>query len=76
MSAKIIATPLPLDAMSGVLQPFLKVEENKQWSPLTILADQKINEDRESADDQGFINVSSADESLPYRRILAQNIEN
>ncbi|WP_139693777.1 replicative DNA helicase [Sporolactobacillus terrae] len=72
VSAKIIATPLPLDAMSGVLQPFLKVEENKQWSPLTILADQKINEDRESADDQGFINVSSADESLPYRRILAQ----
>ncbi|TGA98908.1 replicative DNA helicase [Sporolactobacillus shoreae] len=72
LSAKIIATPLPLEAMAGILQPFVKVEENRQWSPLTILADQKISEERELADDSGFIVVDSDEETLSYRRVLAE----
>jgi hypothetical protein len=45
--SNIISTPLPLEAMSGVLRPLLKVEENQFWSPLTVLAEQNITEDRQ-----------------------------
>lgn len=32
----IVSTPIPLEAMKGVLHPFLKVEQNVFWSPLSI----------------------------------------
>ncbi|UTW69409.1 hypothetical protein KHA80_21665 [Anaerobacillus sp. HL2] len=45
--ATVISTPLPLESLKGILHPFLKVEENPLWSPLTILAEQNITEERE-----------------------------
>ncbi|MFT8310600.1 MAG: replicative DNA helicase [Sporolactobacillus sp.] len=72
LTAKILATPLPVEAMRGVLQPFLNVEENKTWSPLTVLADQKINEEREERDDQGFVEADEHEEDQSYRHALAE----
>lgn len=68
--SKIISTPLPLESMSGVLQPFLKVEENKIWSPLTILAEQNITEDREERVEQSFVEVDKEETSSPYRDFI------
>ncbi|MCQ2010216.1 MULTISPECIES: replicative DNA helicase [Sporolactobacillus] len=72
LTAKILATPLPAEAMIGVLQPFLNVEENETWSPLTVLADQKINEEREERDDQGFVEADEHEEDQSYRHALAE----
>ncbi len=66
----LISTPLPFEAMQGVLHPFLKVEENHFWSPLTILAEQNINEEREKPVEQGLIELSNEDEDGPYRKNL------
>ena len=69
--SRIVSTPLPVEAMKGVLHPFLKVEENKLWSPLTILDEQNITEDREEKVDQKFIEVDSGDIEDPFRKWLS-----
>ncbi|MFN7252463.1 MAG: replicative DNA helicase [Anaerobacillus sp.] len=68
--SRIVSTPLPLAAMKGILHPFLKVEENKRWSPLTILSEQNITEDREEKIEQSFIEVEKAESDDQYRKWL------
>ncbi|RYL91665.1 replicative DNA helicase [Sporolactobacillus sp. THM19-2] len=71
LAARIIATPLPPEAMTGVLQPFFRVEENRSWSPLAVFADQKMMEEREEREDQGFPEVIDEEGDPSYRRALA-----
>lgn len=66
----IVSTPLPLEAMKGVLHPFLKVEENQFWSPLAVLEEQNITEERGERVEQGFIEVEEGSSDDPYRRWL------
>jgi hypothetical protein len=68
--SNIISTPLPLEAMSGVLRPLLKVEENQFWSPLTVLAEQNITEDRQERVEHGFIEAEDDNAEDPYRSAL------
>lgn len=68
----IVSNPLPLESMVGVLQPFLKVEENRGWSPLTLFAEQNITEERETTREQGFIEIEDGDKDDPYRNHLMQ----
>ncbi len=66
----IVSTPLPLEAMKGVLHPFLKVEENTFWSPLAIFEEQNITEERDEKVEQGFIEADEGSSDDPYRRWL------
>lgn len=66
----IVSTPLPLEAMKGVLHPFLKVEENTFWSPLAIFEEQNIAEERDEKDEQRFIEADEGNSDDPYRRWL------
>ncbi|GGM19008.1 hypothetical protein GCM10011351_00970 [Paraliobacillus quinghaiensis] len=70
--SKVISTPLPLEAMTGLLHPLLKVEENQVWSPLTVFAEQNITEDREEKVDQSFIEVDTSEKDNPYRAWLME----
>ncbi|MDQ0253415.1 hypothetical protein J2S74_000787 [Evansella vedderi] len=70
--SKVISTPLPMEAMKGVLHPFLKVEENELWSPLTIFAEQNITEEREETVEQGLIEVDGDQQDHPYRSWLTE----
>lgn len=56
--------------MKGVLHPFLKVEENQFWSPLAVLEEQNITEERGERVEQGFIEVEEGSSDDPYRRWL------
>ncbi|MGG6432729.1 replicative DNA helicase [Anoxybacillus sp. D401a] len=66
----IVSTPLPLEAMKGVLHPFLKVEENRFWSPLAIFAEQNITEEREEKVGPRFLEADDAAGDDPYRTWL------
>lgn len=66
----IVSTPLPLEAMKGLLHPFLKVEENQFWSPLAIFAEQNITEEREEKVGLRFIEADDAVCDDPYRTWL------
>src|SRR5690606_22978723 len=46
----LFGTPLPVEAMKGVLAPFLKLEQTKVWSPLTVFARQQL-----SGQDEGTV---------------------
>ncbi|OLO39217.1 replicative DNA helicase [Alkalihalophilus pseudofirmus] len=68
--SRITSTPLPFEALKGTLHPFLKVEENKQWSPFSILAEQNITEEREEKVEHHFIEASEHENDEKYRKWL------
>lgn len=51
INAKIFSEPLPLEAMTGVFAPFLQVETNPRFSPLTFMAEQAIIEQKDAPSD-------------------------
>jgi hypothetical protein len=69
---EIISKPLPPEAMKGVLVPFLKVEENPLWSPMTVFAAQSITEEQEDSQDTHFIEAESDEAEDQYRIWLAE----
>ncbi|WP_052353671.1 hypothetical protein [Neobacillus jeddahensis] len=66
----LVSVPLPMDAMKGVLHPFLKVMEIELWSPLTVLAEQNITEEREERATIGFVELDDQEIDSPYRNWL------
>lgn len=71
----IVGTPLPLEAMKGILHPFLKVEENKTWSPLTVLEEQNIIEEQKERVEYHFLDVKKEDEEDRYRKFIAKKYQ-
>lgn len=68
----ILAKPLSPDKMKGVLHPFLRVEENPFWSPLTVFAEQNILEERKEHQDETFVTVDDTAATESYRRWLGE----
>ncbi len=66
--SRIIGTPLPLESMKGILNPFLKVHEEKQWSPLTVFAEQNIQEERQKVNDDHFVDVSDEEDESQHAK--------
>ncbi|MCR2822055.1 replicative DNA helicase [Lederbergia panacisoli] len=72
INARVVGTPLPLEAMKGVLHPFLHVHQEQSWSPFTIFAEQNIREDREEKVDYGFMELGNETEN-DYQERLQKN---
>jgi hypothetical protein len=72
INARIIAGPLPMETMKGVLHPFLKVLQEEWWSPLTVFADQNIKDEREERNDYAFMKIGNAEDD-DYQKILRKN---
>lgn len=53
----IVTKPLPLDTMKGILHPFFKLPYAQLWSPLTVLEEQDLREERKVVHDDGFLQV-------------------
>ncbi len=68
ITSRIIGTPLPLESMKGIVNPFLKVHEEEQWSPLTLFAEQNIQEERQESNDDQFINVADEEEESQHAK--------
>jgi hypothetical protein len=66
----LFSTPLPPEAMKGVLAPFFPVEETKTWSLLTVWAEQNIMEDGagEERDDK-FLEIGGDSDELRYQTV-------
>ena len=69
--SQVVSTPLPLDAMKGILQPFLKVEENLLWSPLTLFADQNIIEEQTEHVENVFYQIDDNSADIYQQRLMA-----
>ncbi|WP_127579970.1 replicative DNA helicase [Paenibacillus koleovorans] len=46
IASLIFSSPLPLDSMKGILAPFLQLQMSKQWSLLTVWAEQNVQEEQ------------------------------
>lgn len=66
----IVSKPLPLESIIGILHPFMKVEENKVWSPLTLFSEQNITEERETSRQQDFVEADHEEKEDQYRKRL------
>lgn len=72
INARVIGTPLPLEAMKGLLHPFLPIDQEQVWSPFSLFAEQNIREDRAENADYDFMEVGSQSES-DYQAKLRKN---
>lgn len=70
ITSRVISAPLPLEAMKGLLVPFMKIQETKTWSLLTVFAEQNIKEERETSTDNSFMDVAE-EETRRYQERLA-----
>ncbi len=62
ITSRIISVPLPLEAMKGVLHPFLQIEEERTWSPLTLFQEQNIQAEHTTEKDATMIEAESEEE--------------
>lgn len=70
--AQFISTPLPLEAMGPVLHPFLKVEENKQWSPFVLFEEQRMLNEQVEREATPYFETVVDDKDDPYKQKLAR----
>ena len=74
ITSRIISSPLPMESMKGILVPFLQVQEMKQWSLLTVFAPQNIKEEKETSEDEGFMEISE-EEKQKYQEMVAEKYQ-
>lgn len=70
ITSRIISSPLPLESMKGLLDPFLSIQQTKQWSIGTIFAEQNLREQRESSSEEGFMEINE-EEIKQYQEKVA-----
>jgi hypothetical protein len=59
VASRIFGSPLPLEALRGVLSPFMGLEQTEGWSPLTVFAEQTTGGDGEEDNrEDGFLEAS------------------
>lgn len=68
----ILAKPYSPDKMRGVVQPFLKVEEQRVWSPLAPFFKQSILEERTVAEPEKFSEADGAYLDELYKEEMAE----
>ncbi|MBD2848068.1 replicative DNA helicase [Paenibacillus sp. IB182496] len=65
----LLGTPLPLEAMKGVVAPFTGLEQLRSWSPLTLFAEQNIQGAGEQEPrDEGFLEADAEADGQPFVR--------
>lgn len=62
INSRLISAPLPVEAMKGLLSPFLSLEQTQLWSPLTLFAPQQVRDSREETEKLAFPEVESKEE--------------
>ncbi|MDP4085497.1 MAG: replicative DNA helicase [Bacillota bacterium] len=72
INARVIGMPLPLEAMKGLLHPFLHIQQEQSWSPFSVFAEQNIREEREEKVDYGFMKIGNQSEN-DYQEHLRKN---
>jgi hypothetical protein len=60
IASLVFGSPLPMEALRGVLSPFMGLEQKAGWSLLTVFAEQNIVGDGEEDNrDEGFLELAN-----------------
>src|SRR5699024_8872795 len=68
----ILAKPLSQDIMKGIVHPFLKVEQNPTWSPLTVMAEQPIVAEQSEREAVAFVDIAADSHEHTYQKWIAE----
>src|SRR5699024_10436412 len=70
--ATILAKPLSPEVTKGITRPFLKIEQNPNWSLLSVLTDQNIIEERREKVAYRFLEAEKDPAQEEYRQWLGE----
>lgn len=68
ITSRIVSAPLPLDAMKGILAPFLSIERKKSWSLLTVFAAQSWSEEDQTTNKTKFEDIALEEKKEAYAK--------
>jgi hypothetical protein len=71
--ARLITTPLPVQAARVLVEPLLSLEQYQGWSPLTVFAPQYIGGQETVNDEGAFLSISAEEQEKIDREIQKQN---
>jgi hypothetical protein len=73
ITAKIVSTPLPLEATRGIVAPFLPIHHEKTWSPLTVFEEQRIDNEEETPESGSFLTLDDETVEKQTQQTQRQN---
>jgi len=71
--ARLVASPLPVQAARVLVEPFLFLEQYRGWSPLAVFAPQYTGGDRSASEEAQFLSISSQEQKRIDQEIQRQN---
>lgn len=70
ITSHLISTPLPIDAMKGIIAPFLPLEQHETWSLLSIFTPHSWSEVDQSTNSATFTKIAEEEEKEKYAKVI------
>lgn len=68
ITSTMISSPLPLQAMKGIIAPFLSLEKAQTWSLLSIFSPQSWSEEEQSGMNANFAEIADREAQEEYAK--------
>ena len=75
ITSRVFSSPIPLGETKTLIEPFMYLERNKVWSPLTVFSQQRIENPDKEEKSQDFFAVSSEEEIKLDIKIQSKNFK-
>ena len=75
IASHLLSKPLPLVASRVLINPFLLIENKKQWSPMSVFQKQRIEKDGDKIRSKNFLNALSEEELYKQKEIIRCNFK-
>jgi hypothetical protein len=72
---RLLSTPLPLAAARYLLEPFLFLQQETTWSPLSVFAAQRVEGRHSPGKNEGFLEPLDEEQMAREQQILCQNYQ-
>lgn len=72
LTARVFASPLPINSIQMLIKPFLYLEKNESWSPITVFAPQRLLIKEKKIKSNNFIKKKTQEE-LEKETLILQN---
>ena len=75
ITSRVFSSPIPLSETRTLIEPFMYLEKNKIWSPLTVFSQQRIENPDKEEKTQDFLTVTSDEEIKLDIKIQSKNFK-
>lgn len=73
ITEQLLGAPLPLTAARTLVEPFLFMEQSRQWSPLTVFSRQRVERRKENEGQEEFLQALDEEAQAQEREVLRRN---